>query len=501
MPNASGSVTAENIRPIAPEAQGAMVVRGSAMWLTARLLYVMTGFAIHVIVSRVLGPEEYSKFGAVMALAAVFYLGVRVAIPLAVSRYIAGRSTQQRNIFRTGLQLQSLLCAGLALAFWIAGDQIANWFLRDPNLGLHVQIAGLAILPMGLLFLYTNGLLGRHDYPMASYLSSLGSLLRLAGVGIAVVLGGGVIGVLEAYLAAPCLVVALAVWKIKFQKPTTTIFYWREIARFSVPMLVVGLLSSLMLQMSTLFVNGFVSQREMVGMYVAASVLANAPYHIFEGLSAVLMPAVSSAEAVNDATRLERHVHESMRVMTLLSVPFLGWLFFNADVIVELVYGSRYLGTADVVVILTAGTTLLAYGHLLLSVIHGIGQPWVSAGFLIGNGLLTAAANMMLIPRLGLLGGAWAVVLGGAGLVLTSSIYVYARCGALFPHRSFGRIVLAGGIAFLTASLVQVQGVYGLVAQTVAVGTVYLGLLWKMGELANLDIRSWRRLTAVHNLS
>lgn len=492
---------AENIQRLAERGQRGMVARGSAMWLTARLLYVITGFGIHVIVSRVLGPEVYAKFGAVMALAAVFYLGVRVAIPPAVSRYIAARSTQQRDIFRTGLQLQSLLCAGLALAFWIAGDQIADWLLRDPNLGLHVQIAGLAILPMGLHFLYVNGLLGRRDYPMASFLSSLASLLRLAGVGIVVVLGGGVIGVFEAYLVAPCLVVAFAVWKIKFQKPTTKMLYWGEIARFSVPMLVVGLLSSLMLQMSTLFVNGFVGPREMVGMYIAASVLANAPYHIFEGLSAVLMPAVSNAEAVNDATLLERHVHESIRVLTLLSVPFLVWLFFNAGVTVELVYGNRYLGAADTVVILTMGTTLLAYGQVLLSVTHGIGKPWVSAVFLMGNGLLTAAANMMLIPRLGVLGGAWAVVLGGAGLVLTSGIYVYARCGVLFPGRSFGRIVLAGGIAFLTASLVEVQGLYGLIAQTAAVGTVYLGVLWKMGELANLDVRSWRRLTAAQNLS
>jgi len=493
------TVMVENAHMLAHRSQRGMVARGSAAWLSARLVYIITGLMIHIMVSRALGPEQYGEFGAVMAVAAGFYMGIGAMVPPAVSRYIAAGNVEEGSIFWTGLKIQGLVSAAVALGFWVTGDHIASGILGDANLATQVRIAGLIVVPSGLVFVYEAALLGRLNYLKASYLSGLLSLVRLASVGLAVAVGGGVIGVLGGYLAAESLIASFAAWKIRFKKPTVRTFDWRKIVTFSVPMLVAGILMGLILQMSTLFVNAFTPAPEMVGIFVAASVVANVPFHIFRGSSTVLMPAVSSAVSGNDARLLGQHVRESLRVMILLCVPCVLWIHLNAEMLVGIVFGDRYLGAAPVLQLLVVGTACLACGRLLLSVLDGLGRPWVSVSMILGTALVIAAANIVLIPRLGLIGPGYAVALGGVGIFLISGFYVYFRCGVLFPYRSFARIVLAGVIAFLIASQMRTQGMYDFVIQTIVVGTVYPGLLWALGEFVDLNISSSQLLNTILN--
>lgn len=493
---------AENAHQLAYSTQSGMVARGSAAWLSARLLYIVTGLVIHIIVSRAFGPEEYGEFGAVMAIAAPFYLGISAMIPPAVSRYVASGNVRESSIgsiFLTGLKIQGFICAGLALGFWVAGDHIASGILTDASLGVYVRIAGLVIVPLGLLNVYEGLLLGRLMYVKASFLSALLSLVRLASVWLAVAVGGGVIGVLGGYLAAPSLIVPFAAWKIRFKKPAVEKFDWRKIVAFSVPMLVAGFLLSLILQMGTLFVNAFTPAPEMVGIFVAASVIANVPFHIFRGSSMVLMPAVSSAESGNDARLLGQHVRESLRVMILLCVPCVLWIHLNAEMLVGIVFGDRYLGAAPVLQLLVVGTTCLACGRLLLSVLDGLGRPWVSVSMILGTAVVVAAANIVLIPRFGLIGPGYAIALGGVAVFFMSSIHVYCRCDVLLPFRSIARILFAGVIVFLVASHMRTQGVYGVMIQTVVIGTIYPGLLWALAEFEDLKSSPLQLLNTMMN--
>lgn len=488
---------AENAHQLAYSAQSGMVARGLAAWLLARVLYVVTGLMIHIMVSRALGPEQYGKFGAVMAVAGVIYLGIGAMIPSAVSRYIAAGNVEEGSIFWTGLKIQGLVCAGVALGFLAAGDQIASGILADANLSPHVRIAGLAVVPLGLVFVYQAALLGRLNYLKASYLSGLLSLVRLASVGLAVAVGGGVIGVLGGYLAAPSLIAAFAAWKIRFKKPVVGTFDWRNIINFSVPMLVGGFLLSFILQMSTLFVNAFIPAPEMVGIFVAASVIANVPFHIFTGSSTVLMPAVSSARKGNDTKLLEQHVCESLRVTLLLSVPCVLWIHLNAETLVGIVFGDRYLGASAVLTLLVLGTTFLAGGRLLLSVLDGLGRPWLSVTMILGTALVIAAGNIVLIPRLGLIGSGYAVTFGGVGVFLTGVLCVYFCYGVLIPYRSFARVLLAGMIVFLFTSQMTTHGMYDLALQMIVIGPVYLGLLWALGEFVDTNISALSLLNTI----
>lgn len=475
-----------NEQELAYGAQRGTVARGSIAWLSAHIVYIITSFVIHIIVSRTLGPEQYGKFGAVMALASVIYMAVGATIPSSVSRYISSSNAEEGNIFQTGLQVQALLCIGIALGVGVTGGLIARWILADTNLSLPIRIAGLAVLPLGLLCVYERALLGRLDYIRASFLSSLLSLVCLVSVAVAAAVSGHIIGVLGAYVAAPTLVLFGATWMIQFKKPSENTFDWRKMLSFSAPMLIVGLLSSLMLQMSKLFVNALVKPAEMVGIFVAASVIANVPYHMFMGLSSVLMPAVSHAESINDSKLLGKNVRESLRVLLVLSIPFLLWLYLSAEGLITLVYGDRYLDAAIVVVPLAFGATLLAWGRTLLSVIEGIGRPWISVGMCLLSVLLIAACDLLLIPYFGLIGAAYGACLGGLGLFMTSFIYVTRQYSVPFPYRSFGRIVFAVVFAYLAASQVRVRGIYGMAIRTITIGTFYLILLWGLGEFVDL---------------
>nr|HID57695.1 hypothetical protein [Desulfobacterales bacterium] len=292
------------------------VVEGTIYLWAAKGFYLLSGYIIHVFLGRFLGLGDYGVFGTILATASIFDLVVNTGVPQAVSRYLGIRESDVRAVFKTGLRCQLTICTVLSLAFLVCAKLLAGWVLNDHSLTPYFRLLAISFIPVGLLRLYTSALLGVHEYFKASVLYSVESFFRLCLVVILVLMGWRVFGAIWGYVLAAVLPLVWAHWSYDFKETESKrTIGARTLLAFSLPLIIFAGLSSLFLNVGTLMVKGLLRADRAVGLYVAASVLANAPYHLFGSIRGVLMPALSYADGGESVELIKKYIGKGLRVM------------------------------------------------------------------------------------------------------------------------------------------------------------------------------------------
>ena len=127
--------------------------RGVLYLMAANIVYLSTGYLIHVGLARILGPASYGIFGVVIYL---FTLGDTVlnsGVPGAASKYIAEDNSKAIAIKNKALKMQLFLAFAMFAIFFLLARVFAN-VLGDSELTLYIRISALIIPAASLFWLY-----------------------------------------------------------------------------------------------------------------------------------------------------------------------------------------------------------------------------------------------------------------------------------------------------------------------------------------------------------
>src|SRR3989344_1330753 len=95
------------------------------VWLTiSEIIFNAAGYVIHSALGRILGPEDYGRYGLVVTLTTMVIMLIGNGIPTAMSKYISEifESAPEKilGIKRQAVRLQILVMALVAVAFYLA---------------------------------------------------------------------------------------------------------------------------------------------------------------------------------------------------------------------------------------------------------------------------------------------------------------------------------------------------------------------------------------------
>jgi len=143
--------------------------------------------------------------------------------------------------------------------------------------------------------------------------------------------------------------------------------------------------------------------------------------------------------------------------------------------------------------VLIFGMSLMAVFTLFTGVISASGKPYVSLRFSVILMPITFGANLVLIPKYGLLGAAIASTFTyGVGVVVAGS-FVFLKFGKCVSILSISRIFIASfAISFLLPSY-PVSGLILFCAYLMAL-CVYIGILFVTREITGEDINILKNL-------
>jgi O-antigen/teichoic acid export membrane protein len=246
----------------------------------------------------------------------------------------------------------------------------------------------------------------------AGYPAIVGTVNRCLGfilVLIAVGLGRSLVAVVTALVFSEFVSLGLLLYLTRsYVQPVWQIspHVWREMLQSSIPLGLAGLCSAVINRVDFIMLERMTDLRQL-GLYSAAYKVTN----LLESFPLILMGTiypVMSQLAKHDPTRLRRLYQQSMLLLGLMALPLGVFVTITAPWIVQVIFGSDFLGTVPALRVLIWATVsmylAITSGNLLIS----LGRERMNLILNLLGAVLNVSLNFWLIPAWGLLGAAWA---------------------------------------------------------------------------------------------
>ena len=456
---------------------GGKVIRGSALRTSGYAVGVILGIASAALLLRHLGVVRFGQYVTVMALISlVSGLSEAGLSSIGVREYATRQEPDRVRLMRNLL--------GIRLSLTVIGVAVATVFAAAAGYE-RVMVGGTVLAGLGLLLNTAQQTVG---VPLSASLRfgwvSILDLARQAASMLAIV---GLVAVgaeLLPFFAAPVpvglLVLVLTISLVRRLIPLVPAFErdeWTRILRLT-------LAYSAASAVGTIYVHTAVITTSLVASEVETGYFG-AAFRIFMILAAVPLLIVTTAFPVlaraarDDRARMTYAVQRLSEGSLIVGVWMALSTLVGASLAIELIAGPKFepsVGVLRIQGVALVGSFLVAtWGFALVSLHrHRV--------LLAANALglaLSVVLTVLLVPRLGAEGAAWATLVGELAIAGVYAVALFARDVRIPFSRVVPSVALA---AVLAAAAALVAGLPD-VLRVIAVTGVYFAVLAALGAL------------------
>jgi len=407
------------------------LVRDAAVTIATRFGLAILIFATDVILANALGPAAKGRFALVLLYSQLAATVIGVGMDQAIA-VVTGRGPNEgRHAFANALLWTAVVGGGAVLAsLWLygvpaAGPPSGPLVSLFPNLSAgQFTFAALAI-PAELFFnLGLFALLGRRKVAAYSVIRLLRRLTLLALL-LATALAANLdlAAALIINLASLGLTAAAIFWAATRERlvgAMPSIALLGEELRYGGRSVVGTLAERLQFRADAFIVNAIAGVRA-TGIYSVTSGLAETLWYVPNALGVVMFSRAvdPTADAGRTAAILTR---TTLALSILLAVPAAAF----GPRLVRFVYGSQFADAGVALRLIIPGVVAYSVVAVLSRYLSGRGRPGTGTLILLLGLAANIVANLILVPRLGILGAALASSLS-YGLTALVMLTVFVR--------------------------------------------------------------------------
>jgi stage V sporulation protein B len=453
--------------------------------LISNVIWMGSGFVVHSVTGRMLGPTAYGTFGIVYAIISTSYIVLGGGVKRAVTKYAAGAPDQAGDIRIAGLKVQLYICAVITALLFIISAPVSIW-LHDDNLKTYIRYSSAIVPVAGVLYIYIGYFDGCKQFGRTAIVTIAHSILKVTFVFTFLFLGYEIFGVITGLLMglSGALIFALLLGR---HAPVIQRFEKKKIIQFSVPVLSFFICISILSYIDLFFVKAFLNDPAKTGYYTAAQTIAKLISFAMVPFGIVLLPSISSAIARNDLISVRRYIDGSLRYILIVLVPTCMLLCTTARQIIIFIYGQEYAFGATSLSILFFGTSCWGITSAMVAIIQGYGQPGKPAMIFAIMIPVDIILIQIFIRPFGIEGAAIATACTFITGMILAGVTIYKRYSVLINIRAVLNILIASFIACARFIFLTPSGNYLLLCYILAF-CIYAIALWVLGELKRGDM-------------
>ena len=387
---------------------GTRVFQNTAAQLVGRVISIAFSAVTSIRLARYLGIERMGEYGSIYAYVALFTFLSVFCLDQILVREISVRRAQGAEILRTGTLT--------ALGFSLVGTLLAP--LAAPLFGYSGPIRWLIVLAAIDLLAFSpvkmRGIIFQVE--MRLWYSVVTGLLRqalwLAAVVLLALRNAAFYEVVVARTVVGLLEMAIVVWTVKRAdliegRPRFIPSEARMMIREGFPLVVMTVAINIYHRIDQVMLHKMSGDR-VLGPYVIAVQLTE----LFSALPVALMISMfpALAQSAKDEARFSGYVTESYRFLMVIVFAACALVTPVAAPLVTMFYGTQYLATAGLLVLLVWSEVPVFFGVVLSNALVAKGiQKFNAYGAIVGAAT-NVVLNLFLIPRYGAVGASWATL-------------------------------------------------------------------------------------------
>lgn len=471
----SGASPAAGRRSVA---HNAVLLAGSS--ILARLAML----ALAVALGRIIGPEDYGRYGLGVALGVIAVpltdLGMTPFVTRETARLGVAGDPLATRVARVRAFATIAATAVVALATWLVVD--------DERTALAIVLVVASASLDGLAQFGFGYFQGREHMGMQARLTSLASLARSIG-GIALALATGSLVAVLVWLivagAAQAVAASRAMRRATGRLATPTAWRslpWRTILAMGAMTVFVAIT-----QRADAVILGLLRGEADVGLYTAAFAIMGG-LQIIPWTAAVAMGPVFARTFDSDRAAFARTWSDGLRTVLLTSLPIALLVALLSEPLIARLFGAAFSDAGPVLAILIWSVPLAGLATIAAAALRGARhERWLTS--IIGAGTAAnVALNLWAIDRFGATGAA-AVNAGTELLLVVLLGAAIVRLGVAGPPR-MPALRMALALAALAAIAVVLRDRAAVELSLAAGAAGYAAVAWATRLVTAADLRA-----------
>jgi O-antigen/teichoic acid export membrane protein len=468
---------------------GMRVARNTSYLLLAFVGQKLLSFVYFTLVARLVGLEGSGKYFLATAFTTIFSVGVDLGLSNVITREVAKRPQDARRLVNAAFALKigmSLLAAGAAM--------LASWALGYP-LDVRVMIAvatGVMVLDGVHLALYAT-LRGHQDLRFEAVGVVTGQAVTFAaGLGFAA-MGKPLVFLVVALACGSAWNVLWSYWCVRRRlgfavRPAWDTASMRLLWQLAAPFALAGIFSRVYSYLDSVLLSKL-ADVTAVGLYGVAYKVAFAFQFLPMSFAAAVYPSLAATYHAGNRKSLSETYGASIGYLFMLAAPLACGIGFLAEPLLHVVYGPSFAGAAAPLSILMASLVFAFLYWPAGSLLNACDRQSTNTAIMGGTMAVNALANLVLIPRLGVVGAAWSAVIGNAVLCL-SAMLAASRVVDVHWAPVVSRIAKAGVAAVAMGYAARASLAYVPLPVAVALAAlIYAALVFASGAMTVGELR------------
>lgn len=396
--------------------------RGTIIALAGIAAGLLFGFIARIIIARYGTQSDYGVFSLALVvvniLALIAILGLESGTPRYVAFFRAKSETGKvQATISASVLLSALASILLGLALFFGSGLVATKIFHDPGLILPLKILAFSIPFLTLIAVLASTFRGFDRVEEKVYFQDmLRNVLFVLALIPVLVFNLSFISIFYSYLLAVAVCAMLFVLYTTKKLPVKLLSkpggssVGRELVRFSIPLLGVAMFQMMMGYTDTLML-GYFKASSLVGLYNAASPLAQFMYTPMFAMTLIYAPTISGLYARDLLPEMGRNYTIVTKWVFSASLPLFVILLLFPEVILGFLFGANYTAASQAL-------RILAVGFLVINLLGPNGTTLMVIGktrFLLWASAAAAGINVILnialIPQWGIVGAAIATAI------------------------------------------------------------------------------------------
>ena len=386
-------------------------LRDSALTFSQQSLSLVLGFTISIILARSLGKDGVGVLTLVLLFPTLITTFVNFGVPAATVYFLGSKKYKLSEVLFNNLSLsvfQSLL--------GMAGALVVLYFFKNrffSNVEWRYLYWIIGMIPLSLINMNLRAIFQAVSDFKSFNVTTLSRLAWTAFflVGLLFMRALTISNVIFANLLAEMLTLFLILKLLRRHvhqasiRPQIHTDYLKDILQYGVRVYASSIFTFFNYKQDRFLLNSYLSPAS-VGVYNVGANLGERLWLISQSVSMVIFPKIASLKDDEGQRRwmtpfIARHIFTGTAIAAAV-------FFWMTPFLIQLFYGEAFADAARVLQIILPGVVFLTISRILSNDIAGRGRPGINMVLAGVSVLINLTANIVLIPRYGIYGAAWA---------------------------------------------------------------------------------------------
>ena len=462
----------------------------NALALTiADIVSKLLSFLLIIYIARYLGDVGFGKYSFAFAFSNFFLIFVDIGLNYLFVRDVARDKTKAQKYLGNVLIIKTIL-AILVLMVMVL---VVNLIQYPPDTSRAVYIVSFSLI-IGSISSSIHSIF--NAYEKMEYPAIISTVEKIIFVGTAVpilIFGYGLIPLLLMYMFASIANLFISGFIVckKFTAPKFDIDYilWKYLIKTALPFLLTFVFASIYFYIDTIMLS-FMKGDAVVGWYNAAYNLLSALIPILALLMNTMFP-VFSRLFQSSANDLNMAFSTSVRYLFIFTLPIVVGTTLISENIIYFLYGEVFVESILTLQILIWALLFISISIVLYTLLNSTNRQMLVTKATAFGALINVSLNLLLIPKMSLIGAAIATLITEAFLFAVYFYLVSKFQPIASIHRIIFKPIVAVSVMAVSIQFINEMNIFLIV---IIAAFIYIGVLIGIKGFTKSDVDMLRQI-------